>query len=71
MELFSRIQRREIRPVVGNERVVLAPNDVHKLPVFSTAQTEEVYVFAHVSGLMRQRRQRSTKALIDNSLILK
>ncbi len=65
MEFFSRIQRREIRPVVGDKRVVLAPNPVHQLPVFLPPETEEVYVLADVSGLMRQRYQRRVKALID------
>lgn len=62
------VKRREIRPIVRDERVILSADPCHQLPVLVPSKTEKVHMLADMPGVMRQGNQRRVKALIKQEL---
>ncbi len=59
------IKGQKIRPVVRNKRVVPLHDDLHKLPVFGTSETEVRDMIGDVSRRMCQFEQGSVQAFVD------
>ena len=60
MQLFFSVESGEIRAVVRDERVILSADFSHQLPILVPAKPDEVHVFAHVPGLMRDPQKPDT-----------
>jgi hypothetical protein len=65
MEVFPAVERREISPIICDERVLLVTDFGHQLPILGAAQPEEVDVLTGVPGTVRHPDERRVKALVD------
>ncbi len=61
----SAVERKEIRSIVGHERIAVLQDCLHQVPVFRTTETEIGHVVRSMSGSMRQFDQGGMQALVD------
>jgi hypothetical protein len=68
VKLLSSIKRSEIRPVIGNERIVAVANLGHQFPILVAAESQEVHVITDIALAVGHRHERAVKTLIDQEL---